>query len=702
MFNLLAAAALSVLAPGVQAAPNQNPYAAAAAFRDGYKVLFDKGVDAYLNNRSLREALPDSSIKDLELKVPNVDRPQDQGLAAAVLSMRLLVDDLKKQREQGFAVQLGQDAADPIEIHLAAIDIISEKFQLSDSGKQKARSLYANRKRMPGQQVEGGTLKTQAELALYAEAAQRLMADSRLNPAEAKRLALRAGDYAKALGGLIFIDPLTGESSIVGRSGTGALTQDELARLARLPRIQMPRSFSNFGQDPPVPVIPIPKHAPKPGDPGYQYGFFTGAWKYWDDLEKRQGDLVSDGKRHWVWAGTVATGAQIMKFFYHLGGLGAVEQSADQVRWDVNRGANVGTIAWDSTKLAANTALAALNFVPVAGLVSKVGAGAKAVPTATVAATEAAPATSKVSRFFKMLLGSGDDAAREGQAALQGLEQSAGLTARVAAKLDIAAANQVKGELVAILEKAFPAGESGAMTAKQFNQVFAELKAYAGQHGIELTQMRETLGVFPKGLKEIGVSGFGALGDDAVKAGFGARHELAHLFHVIQTRVTIIKSLGQGGRIEAQALKDAETFLQTIEGGKNYLQFEKAVTSISSPVHGLSSRASDVGLYLERVKSLMDFTLKGLKAGKVVFPNGMAYEQVYALFISKAPIVVGKSAKELVIRFPAMLFGTLYASNTPLSAYGVTFPPGSKFKPNAGMRDVVNAFIAELGDDRGL
>ena len=239
----------------------------------------------------------------------------------------------------------------------------------------------------------------------------------------------------------------------------------------------------------------------------------------------------------------------------------------------------------------------------------------------------------------------------------------------------------------------------GPMTGRQFNKLMDDLSAFAERNGITISRTTETVGVYPKGLYEIQLAGFDKVRhlDEAVS--FAKRHELAHIVHTLQTRATIARSLSpSGARLTGAQLAEAEEFLKLIEGGANYRQFEKAVTGIAGAAHR-TERTRDVGLYAHRVENLIDGTRNGLHVGKMRFPNGHTFEEVYALFLSKAPAVVGTGLKDLAARFPAILFGTLYAGNMPVTAYGLD-PRDFGIDPadhggTVGFRDFINALITE-------
>ncbi|MDF1664689.1 MAG: hypothetical protein P1V97_23220, partial [Planctomycetota bacterium] len=266
----------------------------------------------------------------------------------------------------------------------------------------------------------------------------------------------------------------------------------------------------------------------------------------------------------------------------------------------------------------------------------------------------------------------------------------------VSSKIDDTVSADVAAQLKKIVDGRLT-GNTGRMNGAQFNQLMDDLAAFAEKNGVTISRTTETVGVFPKGLYEIQLAGFGKMKNLTDTVGFAKRHELAHIVHTLQTRASIAQSLSpNGARLTGQALKEAEEFLKLVEGGSNYRQFEKAVTGISSAVH-TGDRAADIGLYAKRVDALIDGTKDGLHVGKMRFANGKTFEEVYAFFLSKAPAVVGTGLKDLALRFPPMLFGTFYASNIDASYYfdprdfGIDPGPSGKI----GFRDFINRLVAE-------
>ncbi|MDD5629755.1 MAG: hypothetical protein PHU21_11865 [Elusimicrobia bacterium] len=418
-------------------------------------------------------------------------------------------------KEQALAVQLGRRPDDPIEVHHQAIGIAAEGLlgrRPTEAEKGQLLQLYGDRVRAAGQ----GQQKTQAELLMQAEAARRLLADPKLSPQIASRVTAKAGEYAKSLGGLLFTDG-DGKAVIVGRRNQNAvLTQAELAEIAKMPRVRLPAGLSGLDGKVPALVSPISEHAPKMGEPGFEYGWATGAYKYWDDMEKRQDDVASQG--HWVKAGTVATGAKIMKFFYHIGGTGAIEQSGDQTTWDLNRDASTGTLIWDGTKVAGNTILTALNFVPGVAAISKAGGVANSV------------------RGIK----SGTAIYRTTKAGSEIAELGGGVGKE--------AAGEVAGQVRNIIKAA--AGEGKQVTAKNARQILNGLKEAGAQKnvGISVIEDRSILGM---GMAK------GDAGAIVINTRLGGAHEVVHAAQQYQVRATLLKQMGTS----YDKLDDAERLL---------------------------------------------------------------------------------------------------------------------------------------------
>lgn len=138
-------------------------------------------------------------------------------------------------------------------------------------------------------------------------------------------------------------------------------------------------------------------------------------------------------------------------------------------------------------------------------------------------------------------------------------------------------------------------------------------------------------------------------------------HELAHMFHTTQMRVTLVRG-GVGP-------EDAAAFLKVMENGSNYLEFERAATSIGSYFHKYAPGATGAPRYAGKITQLIDFTDEAFGSGEVRITSGFSIEELYAWTLSRLPLVLGKSVKELVlVRMPIAYFARAYAMNMDISA----------------------------------
>jgi hypothetical protein len=261
------------------------------------------------------------------------------------------------------------------------------------------------------------------------------------------------------------------------------------------------------------------------------------------------------------------------------------------------------------------------------------------------------------------------------------------------AQLDDEGSATIAKELQEILDGSLK-NTSGQMNGAQFNKMMDDLADFAQRYEVLIGTKLDTVGVFPKGLNEIQLSGFGKMDDLAANVGFAKRHELAHVFHTLQTRATLLDSVKKG-RI---SLEQANMFIDAIETGANYRQFEKVATASSSAAH-LNKGAKDVALYAGRLEDMLGNVRLGLHNGKMAFPTGQSFQDVYALFLSKAPAVVGTSMKDLALRMPPIMFASLYLANVDVTAYGITpvdwgiQPPGGG--GSMGFRDFINRMVTD-------
>jgi hypothetical protein len=392
--------------------------------------------------------------------------------------------------EQAAGVQRGRDPSDPQEVYDQTILLVAEGLlgrTPTAEEAQKLKTLYHDRVRAPG------APKSQAELIMDSEAARRVLADPHLGAGVSSKVTSKAGQYAQALGGLLFTDG-AGGAVIVGRRDPSApLTQAELSRIADMPRVQIPGGLAGLNTKVPAPVSAISAKAPKMGEPGFDYGWATSSYKFWNDMDNRQGDLVSDGKRGVLTATLVSTGATIMKGFYHMSGFGAVEQSSDQLRWDHNREASTGTQVKDSGMLVLNTGLAVLNFVPVFGLAGEGGT--------TLLRT--AKGGSEI-----VELGGGVGRGTAGEAA---------------------------NEIRTVISNA--AGKGGQVTTKNARAILAGLRETGSEtYGITVIEDRSLLGMG---------SATGDAGTIVINTRMGAAHEVTHAVQQAQVRFSLLKQMGK-------------------------------------------------------------------------------------------------------------------------------------------------------------
>ena len=256
--------------------------------------------------------------------------------------------------------------------------------------------------------------------------------------------------------------------------------------------------------------------------------------------------------------------------------------------------------------------------------------------------------------------------------------------ARILTGLDPAIALEVNETLAKIAKDSFSPSGVKPMSGEDFNTALGRLQSFAKTEGIALTPTVEAIGVYPKGLFELKLAGFGATRTKIALVSAADRHELAHLFHTLQVRATLLRSfpaLRPGAQQDAALVAGAESYLRLLEnGGRNYREFEKAVTGASSMIHALIPSANASDLYLKRLEKILSGTRTGLLAGRIRFENGWTLEEVYALFLSKAPLIVGTSGSDLATRIPFILFGVFYATNAPLG--------------DTGVRDMTNDWIA--------
>ena len=280
-----------------------------------------------------------------------------------------------------------------------------------------------------------------------------------------------------------------------------------------------------------------------------------------------------------------------------------------------------------------------------------------------------------------------------------------GVVAKVTAAIKSEVRSQVARDMEVIIQQGLGSKPgTGAITGKQYNILLKRLTSYAEQldgGGVTL-QRRWGLfkGVYPKGPNRIDYKGFGLIANEAAEVSGGQLHELAHLFHTVQMRATVVAS----GVSKAESTK----FLAVMEDGVNYMNLEYYATTIGKPVAGGTSAARFKGIMANLIESIEN----SMSSGKVELPLGVPIEKGYAYWASKlVPALLGKSPSELImVRMPIGVFIGYYAANTDISfvldgasvdpkklaALGV---PAGK----SGLRDVLNASItAQLGGDQKM
>ena len=222
--------------------------------------------------------------------------------------------------------------------------------------------------------------------------------------------------------------------------------------------------------------------------------------------------------------------------------------------------------------------------------------------------------------------------------------------------------DKVITQLLAVYENTIPEKTNQKMTEKQFYEIYTKLKKVAADYEIRMEPKLDITGIYPEGLNLIKIAGFSepSVTNSQTPVNFAKRHELAHLFHVIAVRAILAENATELSELNRRQITD---FVSDLENGKNYLEFEKIVTNMSSVMHVLTPISAGNKRYGLKLKVL----LMGLKpifySGKVRFSNGWGIIEIYASFISKAPLVLGKSFAGLSARMPFLIFATSYVVN---------------------------------------
>ncbi len=93
-------------------------------------------------------------------------------------------------------------------------------------------------------------------------------------------------------------------------------------------------------------------------------GIINNSLNFWENYQEKLGQEVEDGKRGYVSAALLGTGAEIMGGLLKFSNLGNVEEAAGELGHKVGSGAETKEVLASGGKLAAHSGLAALNFLP--------------------------------------------------------------------------------------------------------------------------------------------------------------------------------------------------------------------------------------------------------------------------------------------------------------------------------------------------
>jgi hypothetical protein len=256
------------------------------------------------------------------------------------------------------------------------------------------------------------------------------------------------------------------------------------------------------------------------------------------------------------------------------------------------------------------------------------------------------------------------------------------------------AASKVKQELLNIMQRGGLNATDKKMTGVQFNQLYDDLLDFAKRHNIKVVESKPgkmgAVGVFPKGVDRLELIGFKRATDLGGEVGAASRHELAHMFHTLQMRATLLESHGAtaiGKVVDGKTKQAMNNYLNLFESSssRNYREFEHAVTAMANPVLDGKSMSKVVNTsaadYSRRMTSLLNATEQATIVGKVRFPHGRSLQDVYGKVISRATIATGGSLTELAgTRLTPAIFAVYYHNNT------------------YGLRDKVNAMIEQDSD----
>lgn len=654
------------------------PLCPQAAAAEDLNALRQRAIQSFLTHQ------PGQSF--LDQAVPLGAQPSDPQLLPRWEVLRVTLVGARDAQE-GCALPCTSPAE--VALYATKLQVVGTSLAMSQAQLQAAVANYIPQG-VPRKKRAGSAGSAEAR-AIEAQAVTQLLSNPRLPPSLRESLNVKALALADALGKTQVIG--ANGQAVTGKAGSGGLSKAELDRLNAIPQAQAAILRRLVSQPPPTPdqaaIDEFEKqYAKDPGTVG-------SARKFWHDITK---DPDANG--------ALKAYAYVNRFLLDFT-LAPVEKSAAKLGWlwD-NTEIKKSTKFWAGAELGWDSAMAFLTFLPVASVAKGMAQGATKGATAVrtvkagaamtdeaVAATKVATRTAEKTAARKL-----QETAVSTAKKILPQTRRARLLAQVGTKIDDAVRAAVRSDLEGILTKTLK-GAEGKMTGAQFNQMYGELIKYAEKNGIKIVKEAGTMGVYPKGLNKIAVSQFGLMDDAAKLASGGYRHELAHMFHAIQARVVVARSVGGGGKITGTALKEAEQFVAMLESGGSYRNLEKAVTAIATPAQRVVWGARDVGLFDDGVRGLLKATDEGLAVLKVRVATGHTLVQAYAAIISKGPIFLGKSFTELVAtRMPLLTFATLYATNTDISCYGadrqalvergLELPPGG-----VGMRDLVKALI---------
>ncbi|TWW09450.1 hypothetical protein E3A20_14190 [Planctomyces bekefii] len=200
----------------------------------------------------------------------------------------------------------------------------------------------------------------------------------------------------------------------------------------------------------------------------------------------------------------------------------------------------------------------------------------------------------------------------------------------------------------------------------QFNAMLSGVTEFARRHHIEISEKLETVGVFPEGLFKIGLSGLKDTSQKTQRVGFIRLHELGHLFHTVQLRASLLRTIDVKDPAQVQR---ATELVHNLEVGGNYRRFEELVYGVASPMTEISGAARRGAHFVESVDRLLKATEAASQSGKLVVAGQLTMVNAYAKFISKAPLVVGTSAKDAMFRMPFILFSAYYVVNPSIEIF---------------------------------